>query len=125
MTIAHQSEPTAPLGFVRFNHGTDETSANDLLQNGVDQQHAAAWNGSGEFWATTDHGRAEWFAMAHPVSPPAACFEFELSESVLQVILQMNPPGAICNAPDDYEFLASSHSTLNQHMTNERVVPVP
>jgi hypothetical protein len=125
MAIAHQSEPDVPQGIVRLHHGTDETSANDLLQNGVDQQHAAACNGSGEFWATTDHGRAEWFALSHPSSPPAACFEFELPESVLQVILQLNPPGAIYNAPDDYEFLASSHAMLNQHMTNERVVPIP
>jgi hypothetical protein len=86
----------------RFHHGTDLTSANDLLQNGVNQQHAAAWNGSGEFWATSDHHRAHWFALSHPSSPPAACFEFDLPESVLVMILQMNPPGGIQHGPNDF-----------------------
>src|SRR5438876_365798 len=93
---------------VRFHHGTDVTSANDLLQNGVSQQHAAAWNGSGEFWATIDHDRAKWFALSHPNSPPAACFEFEVPESVLQLILHMTPPAAKRHGSTDYEFLPSS-----------------
>ena len=46
----------------------------------------------------------------------AACFEFDLPESVLLVILQMNPPGAIHRAPNDYEFLPASHVLLNQHI---------
>jgi hypothetical protein len=73
--------PPAPV--IRLHHGTDENSANDLLMHGVNQAHAAAWNGTGEFWATTDHGRAEWFARSHPNSPPAACFEFSLPAAVL------------------------------------------
>ena len=52
-------------------------------------------------------------------------FEFDLPESVLLVILQMNPPGAMHHTPDDYEFLPGSHTLLNQHMTNMHVVPVP
>ena len=110
---------------IRFHHGTDHTSANDLLQNGVNQQHAAAWNGSGEFWATIDHHRAESFALSHPSSPPAACLEFDLPEWVLLTILQMNPPVAIHHTPNDYEFPPGSHALLNQHMTNRGVVPVP
>src|SRR5205807_3583206 len=88
---------------VLFHHGTDQSSANDLLGNGVNSQHAAAWNGSGEFWATTDHHRAEWFALSHPSSPPAACFEFDVPEPVLLAILQINPPAAVHHGPNDYE----------------------
>ena len=100
-------------------------SANDLLQNGVDQQEAAAWNGSGEFWATIDHGRAEWFARSHPNSPPGACFEFDLPGQALQVLLQMNPPGVRHYAPDDYEFLPPCYGLLNLEMINQQMVPVP
>jgi len=124
MASAQQSEETSPP-FVRLHHGTDSTSANDLLQSGVDQQHAAIWNGSGEFWVTSDHRRAEWFALSHPKSPPAACFEFDVPAAELLAILQMNPPGAIQHGPTDYEFLPSSHALLNQHMTNRQVVPFP
>ncbi len=109
----------------RLHHGTDQNSANDLLHNGVDHQHAAAWNGSGEFWATSEHHRAEWFALSHPNSPPAACFEFDLPALVLLVMLQLNPPGAVHHAPGDYEFLPASHALLNQHMSNKQVTPVP
>ena len=125
MPSAHQPEEELPQRSFHFHHGTDQTSANDLLQNGVNQQQAAAWNGSGEFWATSDHQVAEWFALSNPSSPPAACFEFALPEAVLLVILQMNPPGALHHAPDNYEFLPASHALLNQHMANRQVVPVP
>jgi len=110
---------------VRLHHGTDQASANDLLLNGVDQQQAATWNGSGEFWATTDHHRAEWFAMSHPSSPPAACFEFDLPELALLRILQLAPPAAIRHGACDYEFLPASHALLNQHMANKQIIPVP
>src|SRR5205823_6318174 len=56
MATADFPEDAAPPGLHRFHHGTDWACASDLLQQGVDQQRAAAWNGSGEFWATTDHG---------------------------------------------------------------------
>jgi hypothetical protein len=125
MASAHQPDGGTPAGFIRFHHGTDQTSAADLLLNGVNEQHAAAWNGSGEFWATGDHGRAEWFARSHPNSPPAACFEFDLPEWVLLAILQMSPVAARRHGQDDYEFLPASHALLNQHLTNKRVVPVP
>ena len=125
MASARQPAEETLQRSIRFHHGTDQTTANDLLQNGVDHQNAAMWNGSGEFWATRDHHRAEWFALSHPTSPPAACFEFDLPESVLLVILQMNPPGAIHHAPNDYEFLPGSHPLLNQHMTNKQVTLVP
>jgi len=125
MASAHQPEEESSQRSSRLHHGTDQTCANDLLQNGVNLQQAAAWNGSGEFWATSDHHRAEWFALSHPNSPPAACFEFDLPESVLLVILQMNPPGAIHHAPNDYEFLPGSHMLLNQHMINRQIAPVP
>jgi hypothetical protein len=125
MARADQSEEEKSQKSIRFHHGTDQASANDLLQNGVNQHQAAAWNGSGEFWATSDPHRAEWFALSHPSSPPAARFAFDLPDSVLLVILQMSPPGAIHHAPSDYEFLPGSHGLLNQHMNNIQVAPVP
>lgn len=125
MASAPQPGEGAAERIIRLHHGTDQTSATDLLQNGVNQQHAAAWNGSGEFWATADHRRAEWFALSHPASPPAACFEFDLPESVLLVILQLIPPAAIRHSPNDFEFLPGSHALLNRHMTNKWVAPVP
>src|SRR6266480_2901838 len=124
MASAHQPEGETRERFVHFHHGTDQTSANELLQNGVNQQHAAAWNGSGEFWATRDHQRAKWFALSHPGSPPAACLEFDLPEAALLAILQMSPPAAVRHGQDDYEFLPASHALLNQHMTNRRVAVV-
>ena len=110
---------------IRLHHGTDQGSADDQLLNGIDQRKASFWNGSGEWWATTDHQRATWFALSHPDSPPAACFEFDLPESVLQQILQLNPPGVLQHGPSDYEFLPASHALLNQHMTNRQVVLIP
>src|SRR5258707_1146961 len=101
MAIAHVTKAESSQAIIHFHHGTDEISANDLLQNGVSSQQASVWNGSGEFWATVDHRRAEWFALSHPNSPPAACFEFELPESELLAILQTNPPGAIRHGQDD------------------------
>jgi hypothetical protein len=95
-----------------------------LLLHGADQAQAAAWNGTGEFWATTDHGRAEWFARSHPNSPPAACFEFSLPAAVLRQILQTQPPGAIFHAPGDYEFRPACYAVLNLHMANRQATPV-
>lgn len=115
----------APLPFIRFFHGTDLAGATDLVQNGVDQQKAAAWNASGEFWATTDATRAAWFARSHPNSPPAARFEFDLPDPILQAILHMNPMGARCHGPSDYEFLPSCFILLNQNMVNRQVVQIP
>src|SRR5262249_30513179 len=114
MATAGLPEPGASHRLVRFHHGTDLACANDLFQNGVDKQSAAVWNGSGEFWATTDHNRAEWFARSPPSSPPTACFEFDLPEPVLQIVLQMNPSGARRHAASDYEFLPPGYALLNQ-----------
>jgi hypothetical protein len=125
MAVAHESDAEETAGFVRFHHGTDLASANDLLCHGVDTQQAAAWNGSGEFWATFDHQHAEWFARSNPSSPPGACFEFEFPESILIAMLQMIPPVVMQVLPDDYEFLPGSHAMLNRHMANGRVVSVP
>jgi hypothetical protein len=110
---------------VRLHHGADLGCANDLDQHGVDRQRAAAWNGSGEFWATIDHARATWFAYSHPNSPPAACFEFDLPAHVLQALLTINPPGAVRHGQTDYEFLPAGFALLNQFMANRQVVPLP
>jgi hypothetical protein len=106
-------------------HGTDLLSADDLLQHGVDAPHAAAWSGSGEFWATTDPGRADWFARSHPNSPPGARFEFDRPELAFRAILALHPPGAQQHAPNDYEFFPPCYSLLNQYLLNPQVVLVP
>lgn len=123
--MAQEFQLAVPQRLVRLHHGTDQASASDLLLNGVNQQHAAAWNGSGEFWATTEHRRAEWFALSHPASPPAACFEFDVPEAILVAILQMSPVAAIRHAPHDYEFLPASHPLLNQGMQNKQITAIP
>jgi hypothetical protein len=125
MASAQTPEEEAPQASIQLHHGTDAPSANDLRRNGVNHQHAAVWNGSGEFWATIRHSRAEWFALSHPSSPPAACFEFDLPEWVLGMLFQMSPLAAIQHGPSDYELLPASHGLLNQHMVNQRVTPVP
>jgi hypothetical protein len=114
----------ASQDFIQFHHGTDLSCASDLLRRGVNQAQAAGWNGFGEFWSTTDHRRAEWFALSHPGSPPAACFEFELPKIVVSALLQMNPPLAIRHGAHDYEFRPASFALLNQHMANRAIVSV-
>ena len=101
MATGDLPESGPPPGFVRLFHGTDLACANDLLQSGVDEQKAAAWNGSGEFWACTDPARADWFALSHPNSPPAARFEFDLPEAVLQALLVRDPPVVNQHLPND------------------------
>jgi hypothetical protein len=125
MAIAHDTDEAVTAGFVRFHHGTDLASANNLLKRGVDSQQAAAWNGSGEFWATFDHQYAGWFALSNPSSPPAACFEFDLPEAILIAMLQMIPPVVLQQLANDYEFLTGSHAMLNRNMVNGRVVLIP
>ncbi len=119
-----QSEPV-----IRLHHGTDEDSANDLDQHGVDQAGATAFNVSGEFWATTSAADAETFAQVNPAGGVPARFSFDLPVRVLQALLSAAPPRAYQHTSggvDWYEFLPSSFPLLNQHMTNREVVsPVP
>ena len=97
----------------------------NLFLNGVNQAAAAFWNGSGEFWATTDPARALWFALSHPNSPPAALFAFDLPEQVLLALLAMAPPVVAQHGATDYEFLPPSFAQLNAAMLNRQVIPVP
>jgi hypothetical protein len=110
---------------IRLYHGADLVSANDLLLNGINHAAAALWNGSGEFWATTDPTRANWFALSHPNSPPAALFVFDLPEQVLLALLAMAPPVIAQHGATDYEFLPTSFAQLNAAMLNRQVVLVP
>lgn len=121
------AEASGPRGqpVIRLYHGTDLACANDLLINGVNQAAAAVWNGSGEFWLTTDPSRANWFALSHPNSPPAARFEFELPEQALQALLATVPPVAAQHGATDYELLPARFARLNTAMQNQRVVQVP
>lgn len=125
MASAQPTPVESALRFIRLHHGTDQGSAQNLVRHGVDPRQAAVWNGSGEFWASTDHRRAVWFALSHPNSPPAACFKFEQPESLVVSIMQISPPGALLHLPDDYEFLPVSHPLLSQHMASKQLVSVP
>jgi hypothetical protein len=115
----------SPARLLRLYHGTDQAGADDLLVHGVNQAAVAVWNGSGEFWATTDPNRADWFARSHPNSPPAARFEFDFPDAALQAILNLIPPGAVSHGASDFEFLLVSFALLNLSITNRQVVPVP
>lgn len=122
--------PEAPLeSVIRLHHGTDENSANDLHLNGVNQAQAAAFNVSGEFWATTSVADAETFAQVNPAGGVPARFSFDLPLAVLQTLLNTAPPRAYQHTTAGvswYEFLPSSFPLLNQHMANRQVVsPVP
>jgi hypothetical protein len=114
---------------VRLHHGTDEVSANDLLASGVDQARAAAFNVSGEFWATTSQTDAETFAQVNPAGGVPARFSFDLPRWVLEALVASIPPEAYRHATawaEWYEFLPNSFPILNRHMTNrEAVSPVP
>jgi hypothetical protein len=119
-------EPSDPT--IRLHHGTDDNSANDLLVNGVNVA-GAAYNVSGEFWATTSAADAETFAQVNPAGGVPARFSFDLPGSVLQALLSAVPPRAYQHTTagvDWYEFLPGSFPVLNQHLTNREVVsPVP
>jgi hypothetical protein len=117
-------EPT-----IRLHHGTDEDSANGLLLHGVDRAQAAAFNVSGEFWATTSAADAETIAQVNPAGGVPVRFSFDLPLRVLQTLLNANPPRAYQHTAAGvnwYEFLPTSFALLNQHVANRQVVsPVP
>jgi hypothetical protein len=114
---------------LRLHHGTDVNSGQDLEQHGVDQAHAAVFNISGEFWATTSAADAETFAQVNPAGGVPARYSFDLPLWVLQMLLTSNPPRAYQHTTAGaqwYEFRPGSYPLLNLHMTNREVVsPVP
>jgi len=122
--------PEVPSGAsIRLHHGTDENSANDLLHQGLDQAHAAAFNVSGEFWATISLADAEAFAQVNPAGGVPARYSFDLALWALQTLLISTSPRAYQHSTSGvrwYEFLPASFPLLNQHMANREVVcPVP
>ena len=110
---------------MRFYHGTDWASAEDLRDNGLDESKAAHYNGSGEFWATTDPIVATWFAHGNPANGIPARFEFDLSDQVFQRLLTAPSPGVVVQVPNAYEFLPESFELVNLHMSNQQIVRVP
>jgi hypothetical protein len=113
-------------GFIRLHHGTDVTSAQDILHNGLNQASAAVHNVSGEFWTTTDIPSADVFAQVNPVGGIPARLSFDLPEQILAALLAAHPPRVYQQGSLEYEFLPASFPLLNQHMTNRQVVsPVP
>lgn len=121
--------PLPPTPYIRLHHGTDETSARDLLLHGIHQARAAAFNMSGEFWATTAAAEADGFALVNPAGGVPARFSFDLPLGVVQAFLGSHPPRAYRHSTagvDWYEFLPGGFPLLNRHRTNAQVVcPVP
>ena len=105
--------------------GTDLASANDIVSHGVDTRKAARWNGSAEFWATTNPTDADWHANGHPNSPPAARVEFTVPLSVFQALRQLAPPGFVFYNPADYEFFPASFAVLNLYIAHGTVHVLP
>jgi hypothetical protein len=117
---------TGTSGTIRLHHGTDLASANDIALNGLDGARAAAFNGSGEFWATVDVAMADTFAQVNPAGGPPARLDFDLPVAVLVALLTANPPRAYQHGPDVYELLPAGFPSLNAHMIHRQVVsPVP
>lgn len=115
-----------PPPHIRLYHGTDLASANAIMINGLDASAAAAFNGTGEFWATTDRATADWFAMANPTNGTPARLEFDLPLPVLIALLNGIPIRAYLHGAGDYEFLPGAYPLLNQSMQNRQVIsPVP
>jgi hypothetical protein len=118
--------PNGPQPLVRLHHGTDLLSAIDLRDNGLDQARAAAFNATGEFWATTDLAMADTFAQVNPAGGIPARFDFDVPQAVLDALLGAHPPQAYLHGNDVFEFLPVSFPMLNQQMMNRQVIsPVP
>ena len=116
-----RSEP-----ILRLHHGTDESSATDLLRDGVDERQAAVFNVSGEFWGTTGLAEAETFAQVNPAAGLPTIYSFDIPLQVLQAMLTANPPRAYqhtTSGVDWYEFLPKGFPLLNLHMANRQIDP--
>lgn len=126
MDTADRSDAPSAEEPVRLHHGTDVASATDILNGGLDPAKAAAFNVSGEFWATTDVAGADTFAQVNPAAGVPARFDFNLPRRVLAALLSSVPPMAYQHGADNYEFLPASFPDLNRYMANRLVVsPVP
>jgi hypothetical protein len=112
---------------IRLYHGTCAPSAQHLLTHGLDEVTAKHYNGGGEFWATPDPMIADWFAHANPASPPAARFEFDLPEAVLNQLLGQALPAVLEHRTSylAYEFKPQGFATVNPRMAHQTVVPLP
>src|SRR5215207_2636302 len=116
VVMATPTIPEQPSAVLRLHHGTDEASANALLLHGVDQTQAAAFNLSGEFWATTSSADADAFAQVNPAGGPPARLSFDIPLWALQALLSSSPPRAYqhtTSGVDWYEFLPSGFPLLN------------
>lgn len=119
-----ESFASPPL--IHLYHGTDLISANAIMTNGLDVSAAASFNGTGEFWATSDRTTADWFAMANPANGAPARLEFDLAVPVLIASLNGMPIRDDLHGAGDYEFLPGAYPVLNQSMQNGQVIsPVP
>jgi hypothetical protein len=126
MATTDLPEPEPLPGFLRLHHGTDLNGAQDIMSTGLNQAQAAAFNVSGEFWATTDVADADVFATVNPAGGVPARYSFDLPEQVLLLLLRSAPPRAYQASTQEYEFLPASFPILNRHMTNRQIVsPVP
>jgi hypothetical protein len=126
MATADVPEDSSASDSIRLHHGTDERSANDILNNGLSVAQALRAGGTGEFWVTTDAASADVFASVNPAGGVPARYSYDLPVRVVDTLLAATPPLASQQGPGWYEFLPGSYDILNLHMTNREVVsPVP
>jgi hypothetical protein len=113
------------MSAITLYHGSDLASANDILNHGLDASKARRYNGSGEFWSTTDQFAAEVFARVNPAAGAPACLVYEVDEDDLRMLLAQKPVVAEFYAPDAYQFFPSCFDFLNRTMIQKRVHSIP
>jgi hypothetical protein len=109
--VALGSAATTDSGTI-FYHGTDATSAADILQNGFNLQKGEQLGGDGQLYTTVNPSYAEFFAKANPVGDTnAAIVAFTLSNSVIN---QLSQAGMVQYAPGSvYIFQRGAIPTVN------------
>jgi hypothetical protein len=69
-------------------HGTDATSAANILQYGFSMQEAAKAGGGDQLWTTLNHADAHIFALAAKLDPDGTVVSFSLKQSVVAGLQQ-------------------------------------
>ena len=103
-----------------FFHGTDYSSAQNIVNNGVSTEAGRSFGGDGSFWAIiTSPGEvrnaasmARFFAQANPAeSPKWAIITFEVSSEIL---VELKSKGLLEVRAEFARFLPDALSRLNE-----------
>lgn len=105
-------------GRLRLYHGTDATSASQIVEYGLDVERARATGGHGEFWTTIDIDAARVFAVSNLHGPPSLV-QFDLPPTVVDECLMADPKAAFIHFSGAwFEFQPSSFSLISGAMSN-------